>query len=114
LFAALDVQTGTVIGEVHRRHRSVDFRHFLATVERSTPAGLDLNLVLDNASTLKTPLIQRWLVRHPRVHLHFTPTSSSWIDLVECWFSILTARQVAARQLSFDSRARVSHPCLHR
>ena len=94
LFAALDVRAGTVIGEVHRRHRSVDFRHFLAKVERSTPAGLELHLVLDNASIHKTPLIQRWLVRHPRVHLHFTPTSSSWINLVECWFSILTARQL--------------------
>ena len=94
LFAALDVRAGTVIGEVHRRHRSDDFRHFLATVERSTPARLDLHLVLDNASTHKTSLIQRWLVRHPRVHLHFTPTSSSWINLVECWFSILTARQL--------------------
>lgn len=94
LFAALDVRAGTVIGEVHRRHRSVDFRHFLTTVERSTPAGFDLHLVLDNASTHKTPLVQRWLVRHPRVHLHFTPTSSSWINLVECWFSILTARQL--------------------
>lgn len=94
LFAALDVRAGTVIGEVHRRHRSVDFRHFLATVEHSTPAGFDLHLVLDNASIHKTPLIQRWLLRHPRVHLHFTPTSSSWINLVECWFSILTARQL--------------------
>jgi len=94
LFAALDVRSGTVIGEVHRRHRSVEFRHFLATVERSTPPGLELHLVLDNASTHKTPLIHRWLVRHPRVHLHFTPTSSSWLNLVECWFSILTARQL--------------------
>ena len=74
------------IGEVRRRNHSVDFRHFLATVERSTPAGLDLHLVLDNASTHKTPLIHRWLLRHPRVHLHFTPTSSSWLNLVECWF----------------------------
>lgn len=98
LFAALDVRAGTVIGEVHRRHRSVDFRHFLATVERSTPAGLELHLVLDNASTHKTPLIQRWLLRHPRVHLHFTPTSSSWINLVECWFSILTARRLKRGQ----------------
>jgi len=63
-------------------------------VERATPAELDLHLVLDNASTHKTPLIHRWLVRHPRVHLHFTPTSSSWLNLVECWFSILTARQL--------------------
>jgi transposase len=94
LFAALDVQAGTVIAEVHRRHRSVEFRHFLQTVERATPAELDLHLVLDNASTHKSPIIQRWLLRHPRVHLHFTPTSSSWINLVECWFSTLTARQL--------------------
>ena len=94
LFAALDVKAGTVIAEVHRRHRSVEFRHFLQTVERATPAELDLHLVLDNASTHKTPIIQRWLLRHPRVHLHFTPTSASWINLVECWFSILTARQL--------------------
>ncbi|WP_053844942.1 IS630 family transposase [Paracidovorax avenae] len=94
LFAALDVKAGTVIAEVHRRHRSVEFRHFLQTVERATPAHLDLHLVLDNASTHKSPIIQRWLLRHPRVHLHFTPTSASWINLVECWFSILTARQI--------------------
>lgn len=94
LFAALDVKAGTVIGEVHRRHRSTEFRHFLRTVEQATPPPLDLHLVLDNSSIHKTPLIQRWLVRHPRVHLHFTPTSSSWLNLVECWFSILTARQL--------------------
>lgn len=94
LFAALDVKAGTVIAEAHRRHRSVEFRHFLQTVERATPAQLDLHLVLDNASTHKSPIIQRWLLKHPRVHLHFTPTSASWINLVECWFSILTARQI--------------------
>jgi transposase len=94
LFAALDVKADTVIAEVHRRHRSVEFRHFLQTVERGTPAKLDLHLVLDNASTHKSPIIQRWLLRHPRVHLHFTPTSASWINLVECWFSVLTARRL--------------------
>lgn len=94
LFAALDIKTGAVIGEVHRRHRSIDFRHFLATVDQATPPEFDLHLVLDNASTHKTPLIHRWLLRHPRVHLHFTPTSSSWLNLVECWFSLLTARQL--------------------
>lgn len=78
---------------MHRRHRSVEFRHFLQTVERATPAQLDLHLVLDNASTHKSP-IQRWLLRHPRVHLHFRPISASWINLVECWFSILTVRQI--------------------
>lgn len=94
LFAALDIKAGTVIAEVHQRHRSVEFRHFLQTIERATPAELQLHLVLDNASTHKSPIIKRWLLRHPRVHLHFTPTSSSWINLVECWFSILTARQL--------------------
>ena len=94
LFAALDVKAGTVIAEVHRRHRSVEFRHFLQTVERATPVEFDLHLVLDNASTHKSPIIQRWLLRHPRVHLHFTPTSASWINLVECWFSVLTARRL--------------------
>ena len=94
LFAALDVKAGTVIAEVHRRHRSIEFRHFLATVHAATPTELELHLVLDNASTHKSPLIQRWLVRHPRVHLHFTPTSGSWLNLVECWFSLLTARQL--------------------
>ena len=94
LFAALDVKAGTVIAEVHRRHRSAEFRHFLQTVERATPAEFALHLVLDNASTHKTPLIQRWLLKHPRVQLHFTPTSGSWLNLVECWFSVLTARRL--------------------
>jgi transposase len=94
LFAALDIKAGTVIGEVHRRHRSLDFRHFLATVEHATPPEFDLHLILDNASTHKTPLIRRWLLRHPRVHLHFTPTSGSWLNLVEAWFSILTTRRL--------------------
>ncbi|MBB3105507.1 hypothetical protein FHR87_003950 [Azomonas macrocytogenes] len=94
LFAALNIQAGTVIGEVHRRHRSLEFRHFLATIEQATPPELELHLVLDNSSIHKTPLIHRWLVRHPRVHLHFTPTSASWLNLVECWFSLFTTRQL--------------------
>ena len=94
LFAALDVQAGTVIGEVHRRHRSTECRHFLDTVERATPAELELHFILDNASSHKTPLIHRWLLRHPRVHLHFTPTSASWRNLVKCWFSILQRREL--------------------
>jgi transposase len=94
LFAALDVLTGRVIGEVHRRHRSIEFRHFLNTIERSTPTQFELHLIVDNSSTHKTPLIRRWLVRHPHVHMHFTPTSGSWLNLVECWFAILTARQL--------------------
>jgi transposase len=95
LFAALDVKAGTVIGELHHRHRSVEFRKFLDTVDANTPAEVDLHLILDNSSTHKTPLIQRWLLRHPRVHLHFTPTSASWLNLVECWFALLTTRRLA-------------------
>lgn len=95
LFAALDVKAGTVIGELHARHRSEEFRHFLDTVDAHTPPELDLHLVLDNASTHKTPLIHRWLLQHPRVHLHFTPTSASWLNLVECWFSLLQRRELA-------------------
>ena len=83
LFAALDVATGKVIGELHRRHRSIEFRRFLETIDEEVPADLDVHLSLDNYGTHKTPLIHRWLARHPRVHLHFTPTSASWINMVE-------------------------------
>ena len=92
LFAALEMASGRVIGEIHRRHRAVEFRQFLETVGAATPANLDLHLILDNYGTHKTPLIQRWLVRHPRYHLHFTPTGSSWINWVERWFATLTER----------------------
>ena len=94
LFAALEIASGRVIGECHRRHRAVEFRQFLDTVDAATPAEMDVHLILDNYSTHKTPLIQRWLVRHPRYHLHFTPTGSSWINLVERWFATLTERQL--------------------
>jgi len=94
LFAALEMASGKVIGECHRRHRATEFRRFLDTVEAATPAELDVHLILDNYGTHKTPLIQRWLVRHARYHLHFTPTGSSWINLVERWFGTLTERQL--------------------
>lgn len=94
LFAALEVKTGKVIGELHRRHRSVEFKSFLERIDRETPADLELHLILDNYSTHKTPLILRWLLRHPRFHLHFTPTYSSWINQVERWFSGLTEKQL--------------------
>lgn len=107
LFAALDVKAGTVIGELHHRHRSTEFKKFLETVEKNTPPELDLHLVLDNASTHKTPLIHRWLLRHPRVRLHFTPTSASWLNLVECWFSILSRRRLSRG--SFKSTRALEH-----
>ena len=94
LFAALDVATGKVIGELHRRHRAEDFRRFLDTIDANVPASLDVHLILDNLSTHKTPAIKRWFARHPRFHLHFTPTSASWLNLVERWFSLLTERQL--------------------
>jgi transposase len=94
LFAALEMASGKVIGECHRRHRSVEFRRFLDTVDAATPAELDVHLILDNYGTHKTPLIKRWLLRHRCYHLYFTPTGSSWINLVERWFATLTERQL--------------------
>ena len=94
LFAALDVATGKVIGELHRRHRSTEFRNFLDRIDAEVPIDLEVHLVLDNYSTHKTPLIHRWLLRHPRFHLHFTPTYSSWINQVERWFAELTQKQI--------------------
>lgn len=94
LFAALEVRTGRVIAETHRRHRSQEFRHFLDTLDQATPARLDVHLVLDNASIHKTPLVHRWLAKRPRFHLHFTPTSASWLNLVESWFALLQRREL--------------------
>ena len=94
LFAALDVATGRVIGSCQRRHRSVEFRKFLDKIDDSVPPDLDVHIILDNSSTHKTALIQRWLVKRPRYHLHFTPTSSSWLNLVERWFAALTDKQL--------------------
>jgi transposase len=94
LFAALDAKSGEIIGEFHQRHRAREFRKFLATIDAAVPKALDVHLVLDNASTHKTPAIHRWLVRHPRFHVHFTPTSGSWMNLVERWFAALTEKQL--------------------
>jgi transposase len=92
LYAALNVQSGQVIGSLHQRHRAVEFLKFVKTIDREVPDHLTVHLVLDNASSHKTPKVQRWLAAHPRFHLHFTPTSSSWINLVERWFSELTTK----------------------
>ncbi|MFC9165486.1 IS630 family transposase [Streptomyces fungicidicus] len=94
LFAALEVATGKVIGSLHRRHRAEEFRKFLIKLDREVPAGLDVHLVLDNYATHKTPAIKTWLVAHPRFHLHFTPTGSSWLNLVERWFAELTNKRI--------------------
>jgi transposase len=94
LFAALDVATGEVIGSLHRRHRATEFKKFLAKLDKEVPADLDVHLVCDNYATHKTPAIQKWLAAHPRFHLHFTPTSSSWLNQVERWFGLLTDKQL--------------------
>ena len=92
LFAALDAASGKVITAMTARHRSEEFRKFLNQIDREVPDGLDVHIVLDNVSTHKTPTVKRWLVRHPRFKLHFTPTYSSWMNLVERWFSELTTK----------------------
>jgi len=94
LFAALDVTAGKVIGRCYRRHRAEEFRDFLDTVDAAVPAEVELHVVLDNASIHKAPAIRDWLARRPRYHLHFTPTASSWLNQVERFFALLTARRL--------------------
>nr|WP_062339335.1 IS630 family transposase [Herbidospora sakaeratensis] len=94
LFAALDLATGKVIGSLHARHRAIEFKKFLATLDRQVPPDLEVHVVLDNASTHKTPAVKRWLAAHPRFVLHFTPTSASWLNLVERWFGELTTKKL--------------------
>src|SRR6516162_2500666 len=94
LFAALDIATGRVIGRCYQHHRAIEFRKFLAQVEQAVPADLDIHLVLDNYATHKAPPVNAWRVRHPRYHLHFTPTSASWLNQVERWFALLTDKQI--------------------
>lgn len=111
LYAALDLATGQVIGSLHARHRSQEFLAFLKKIDAEVPADLDCHVVLDNASTHKTPAVKRWLTNHPRFVLHFTPTSSSWLNLVERWFAELTTKKLrrgthtSVRQLNADIRA---------
>jgi transposase len=94
LFAALDMATGKVIGSMHRRHRAVEFKKFLVRIDDEVPENLEVHLILDNYATHKTPDIQRWLLRHRRFHLHFTPTSGSWLNMVERWFGELTTKKI--------------------
>jgi len=94
LFAALDVKTGHVWGKCHQRHRSIEFRQFLDQVDTATPSNFDIHIIMDNYATHKTHLIHRWLSRHPRYHIHFTPTGASWLNLVERWFAALTEKQL--------------------
>jgi transposase len=94
LFAALDVASGKVISSLHRRHRHQEFLKFLKTIDAAVPAELDVHLVCDNYATHNTEAIKTWFLRHPRFHLHFTPTYSSWLNLVERWFAELTTRKL--------------------
>ena len=111
LYAALDLSSGKVIGSLHARHRALEFKQFLQTLDRAVPAELAVHVVLDNSSTHKTAAIQRWLAGHPRLVLHFTPTSSSWLNLVERWFAELTTKNLrrgahrSVRELNADIRA---------
>src|SRR4051794_40637506 len=111
LYAALDIATGKVIGALHSRHRAIEFKKFLQTIDREVPDELAVHVVLDNSSTHKTPAIQRWLAAHPRFVLHFTPTSSSWLNLVERWFAELTTKKLrrgahrSVQALNADIRA---------
>lgn len=94
LFAALDIATGKVIGELHRRHRAKEFLQFLRTIDANVPPEFDVHLVMDNYGTHKTPTVNSWFARHPRFHTHFTPTSASWLNQIERWFALLTQRQI--------------------
>ena len=94
LFAALDVLTGSVIGQCLPRHRHVEFLTFLRTIDRQVPKDLQIHLILDNYATHKHPNVQAWLAKHPRFQLHFTPTSSSWLNQIEIFFSKLTAKAI--------------------
>jgi transposase len=111
LFAALDVASGKVISSVHRRHRQQEFLKFLRTIDRTVPAELDVHLVCDNYATHNTEAIKTWFLRHSRFHLHFTPTYSSWLNLVERWFAELTNRKLrrsahrSVAELEADLRA---------
>ena len=94
LFAALDVATGRIIGRCHHRHRHQEFLRFLAQIEREVPMHLEVHIILDNDATHKTPKVARWFARHPRYHLHFTPTSASWLNQIERWFARITEERI--------------------
>ena len=94
LFAALDAESGKVIGQTHRRHRSIEFRKFLDRIDARVPPDQEVHMVMDNYGTDKTPLIRAWFAKRPRFHVHFTPTYGSWLNQVERWFAELTTKQI--------------------
>jgi transposase len=115
LFAAFSIADGTVITELHRRHRHQEFLKFLKTIDKNVPDELDVHLVCDNYGTHKTPEVRAWLARHPRFHVHFTPTGSSWVNQVERWFGLLTDQMIrrgvhkSVQALEADIRAWIDH-----
>ena len=98
LFAALNMLDGKIIGTCMARHRHREFLRLLSLIDQQTPAGLDLHLIVDNYATHKTPAVKRWLKRHPRFHLHFTPTSASWLNMVERFFAEITRKRIRFQQ----------------
>ncbi len=94
LFAAFNIADGTVISELHRRHRAAEYLKFLRAIDKTVPPELDVHIVCDNLATHKTPAVNEWIARHPRFHIHFTPTGSSWINQVERWFAYLTTQML--------------------
>lgn len=111
LFAALDIASGFVIGKCYKRHRATEFLDFLKQIDARVPEGLDIHIIMDNYATHKTAVIKNWLARRPYYHVHFTPTSASWINQVERWFAELTRKQIrrgvhtSTNQLEADIRA---------
>lgn len=111
LFAALDIATGAVIGKCYKRHRATEFLDFLKQIDGNVPGGLDVHIIMDNYATHKTPMVKAWLARRPHYHVHFTPTSASWINQVERWFAELTRKQIqrgvhtSTAQLEADIRS---------
>lgn len=103
LFAALDTATGKVIGQCHQRHRQQEFLQFLKLIDQQVPSDLDVHLILDNYATHKTDAVKKWFLKHPRYHAHFTPTSASWLNVVERFFGELTQKRI--RRGSFNSVA---------
>ncbi len=94
LFAAVNITTGEVIADLHRRHGAIESKEFLITINKNVPDELDIHLVCDNYATHKTDEINAWLARHPRFHIHFTPTASSWVNQVERWFGLITEKLI--------------------
>ena len=114
LYAALDLTTGKVIGRLHSRHRAIEFKQFLQTLDREVPAELDVHVVLDNSSTHKTPAIQKWLLAHPRFVLHFTPTSSSVAEPRRALVRRTDHQEAAPRRAPIRPRTQRRHPRLDR